>query len=444
MFAFLFGGLAVTANGQQADNVYKIAQWHDPSLPTNNSGVIYNECWGFVQDGKEYGVIGSTMGAHIIEVTEDNELIERDYVPGNYQGFWVIHRDYHAYNGYLYAIGQQGTGTLQIMDLRYLPDSVHVVYDSDSLFDVAHNIYIDESSAIMYILGPDGNAMSLYSLADPENPEFIRHFNAVIYVHDCFVRNDTAYLNAANQGLHVWNFADPHNPVALGSLDWYPDQGYNHSGWLSEDGKTYVFADETEGKRMKVCDVSDLTDIRVLGLFNSGVSENTIPHNLMLANNYVYVSHYNDGLQIFDITDPENPFVAGYYDTFLEESASNFRGAWGIYSFLPSGRILISDRHTGLYAFQFRPAPRIEAQAAHGMYPNPMSHDGYFWFENPAGLAYNLHIYDATGREARSYYNITENYVKVDRLGLADGLYTYRLSGVDNTYLMDGKFVVKR
>ena len=33
------------------------------------------------------------------------------------------------YNGYLYAVCDENASSLQIMDLSYLPDSVHLVYD---------------------------------------------------------------------------------------------------------------------------------------------------------------------------------------------------------------------------------------------------------------------------------------------------------------------------
>lgn len=431
-----------TMHAQMRENVYKLGQWDDPTIPINTSDVRYNECWGFEYGGEEYGIIGSRLGGHIIHLAEDHSMEQVAFIPGRHQSWNVVHRDFHTYKDYMYAICQQGSSSLQVADLRYLPDSVHIVYDSNTHFEVAHNIFIDSSSAILYVCGPMGNAMSLYSLADPENPTFITHFNGVDYVHDLFVRNDTAYLNAGDQGLFVYNFANPTAPIIIGSLEFYPDKGYNHSGWLSEDGNTYVFADETEGKRMKVCDVSDLTDINVLSLFNSEDRDNTIPHNLMLKGRFVYVSHYNDGLQIFDISDRENPVRAGYYDTFADTVLSNFKGAWGIYAFLPSGRILLSDRNTGLYLFHFEAPPAIESEFEHGIYPNPMQEQGYLYFDNPNGLAFDLSIYDARGRRVRGYTNITKEYLKINRLGLNQGMYFYRLQGTNNDRLMHGKFLI--
>ncbi len=436
---FLFSSLI--AFSQVSENVILLGNWDNPNVPPNSGGAKYNEGDGFVINGAEYGVIGSTQGTHIIELGINNSMTQRAYVPGRRQGNSVVHRDYHEYKGYLYAVGDQGPASLQIIDLHYLPDSVKVVYDSDSLVNTAHNVFIDNATAKMYILGPPGFAMSVYSLQDPENPVFLKHFQDVLYVHDAFVRNDTAYLNCAGEGLYVYNFSDALNPVQLGVLDFYEDKGYNHSGWLSEDGKTYVFTDETDGKRLKVCDVSVLTDIQVLGLFNSEDRDNTVAHNVMVKEGFAYVSHYNDGLQIFNIKDRENPFKAGFYDTYLEDHPSNFRGAWGVYAFLPSGRILISDRQTGLYMFRFIPPPEIETELEHGFFPNPFTDETVFYFENPNELQFELNLYDVSGKLVYSSGPHSKDWVRVERGDIANGIYIYEYVGVDNKLLKKGKVI---
>ena len=69
-------------------------------------------------------------------------------------------------------------------------------------------------------------------------------FTAVNYVHDCYVTNDTAFLNCGFDGLQVYNFATI-PPLQLGLMDFYAGQGYNHSGWLYEDKSKYVLIDES-------------------------------------------------------------------------------------------------------------------------------------------------------------------------------------------------------
>ncbi len=437
----LFLVLISTGLWGQGKNVTLLGNWNREDIPPNGD-TKYNETWGFVQNGTEYGVIGSTLGTHIIKIGNDNHLTETAYVPGAFQGIFVIHRDFHTYQNYLYTVCDQGTSTLQIIDLSPLPDSVSLVYNSSDLVVTAHNLFIDTINAKLYVCGPQGHAMSIYSLADPTNPQLLSHFDGVSYVHDTYVRNDTAWLNTGPQGLYVYDFSNVANPQLIGSLTSYHDRGYNHAGWLSEDGNTYVFTDETEGMRMKVCDVTDITDINVLSLFNSEVSENTIPHNVMVKNNYAFVSHYNDGLQIFDIRHRETPTKAGFYDTYHGDSPSNFKGAWGVYAFLPSGKILITDRQTGLYAFWFDPPPRIDAGLEYGLFPNPFSTSSVFSFSNPHELIFDFHIYNVQGQHVRSYHNISDDWIRIERGHLKSGMYFYELQGVNNEIVKPGKFIV--
>ena len=92
----------------------------------------------------------------------------------------------------------KGSSTLRIYDLHYLPDSIPIVYDDSSLIVRAHNIFIDESSGLLYSCGNTsqlgGDALRVISLQDPVNPTLVYDYNFVDYVHDIYVRNDTALL----------------------------------------------------------------------------------------------------------------------------------------------------------------------------------------------------------------------------------------------------------
>ncbi|MGI8893946.1 MAG: choice-of-anchor B family protein [Bacteroidia bacterium] len=384
--------LFLFANGFSQDslNVNLLFHWDDPGLPGSSAyNNTYNEIWGFVQDNREYAVIGSTMGTHIFDVTDPVNSVLADFVPGGAQGTSIIHRDFHDYNGFLYMVADEGTNsTLQIVDLSYLPDSVHKVYDSNVLIKRAHNIFIDTATAKMYVGGgftTANNYLSIYSLNNPVQPVFLKSYTTAGYVHDMYVRNDTAYLNAGfvggggTGGLHIVDFTDTQNPVTINTLTNYPFSGYNHSGWLNEQGNIYVFADETHGMPLKVLDVSDFNNLQVLSTLTSGVASNSIPHNVLIRDNYAYVSYYYDGLYIFNLSDPSNPFVAGFYDTSLEPNGNSYKGAWGVYPHLPSGNVLLSDMQNGLYVFDVSGAlvtsvnENIFQSNSISVYPNPAS-----------------------------------------------------------------------
>ena len=344
---------------QDSLNIRLLFHWKDTSIVTSPVfGNTYNDIWGFSRNGKEYAVIGTTLGAHFFDVTDPVNSIQVDFIAGAFQGQMVIHRDYHDYKGYLYMVCDEGPSSLQIADLRYLPDSVSLVYDSDVLFNTAHNIFIDTATAKLYVCG-GSSQLAVYSLADPVNPILLVNCvqdvsfwpSTVGYVHDIYVRNDTAYCNAGPNGLWAVDFSNAASPQLLGSLSQYLQQGYNHSGWLRSEGKIYAMADETHGADVKIVDVTDLQDMQVIDTFDTGVHPLSIPHNLIFKDDYLYVSYYHDGLYIFNTCNPHQVTIAGFYDTSTEPHQTNYKGAWGVYPFLPSGNVLVSDMQNGLFIF---------------------------------------------------------------------------------------------
>jgi choice-of-anchor B domain-containing protein len=326
-----------------SDNINLLFNWSDSTLPINSLGGSYTDVYGVAINGREYAVIGSTMGTHIIDVTIPTQCLEVAFVPGTFQGSGVTHRDFFSMDNYLYGVCDQGSSTLQIIDLANLPNSVSLVYNSDSLISTSHNMFIDTINKKLY--STNGTVLDI---SNPINPVFL--FNMGFSCHDLYVENDTGYFNCTSNGLKVYEMTT-NTPQYLGGLTSYPDQGTNHSGWKEDN--TYVFADENHGLSLKVIDVSDLSNLSVTALFNSGVDANSIAHNLIIRDDFVYVSYYHDGLQIFDISDPYNPIKAGYYDTYLPNNHNGYAGNWGVDPQLPSGIILVSDVQSGLFVLDF-------------------------------------------------------------------------------------------
>ena len=326
-----------------SDNINLLFNWSDSTLPINSLGGSYTDVYGVAINGREYAVIGSTMGTHIIDVTIPTQCLEVAFVAGTFQGSGVTHRDFFSMDNYLYGVCDQGSSTLQIIDLTNLPNSVSLVYNSDSLISTSHNMFIDTTNKKLY--STNGTVLDI---SNPIYPAFL--FNMGFSCHDLYVENDTGYFNCTSNGLKVYEMTT-NTPQYLGGLTSYPDQGTNHSGWKEDN--TYVFADENHGLSLKVIDVSDLSNLSVTALFNSGVDANSIAHNLIIIDDFVYVSYYHDGLQIFDVSDPYNPIKAGYYDTYLPNNHNGYAGNWGVDPQLPSGIILVSDVQSGLFVLDF-------------------------------------------------------------------------------------------
>lgn len=324
-----------------------LGNWQNDDLPEMFYG-RYNEVWGIEVNGVEYGVIGSTMGVHFISLEPVNGVLEEvAFVAGAAQGSNIIHRDYHSYGNYLYAVADEGASTLQIIDFSNLPASVSLVYDSDEFITTAHNIFIDEDNARLY-----STNSRVLSLANPEQPTLLSQ--GFFGGHDIFVRDDMLIVNEGYNGMRFIDYTDVNNPIVVGSLSDYFNGGYNHSGWMSEDNSHYFLCDETGGSFVKSVNITDFNNIEIVDMFKAdNENENHIAHNALVKNNLLYVSYYSDGIQIFDVTDPANVVRKYFYDTYPGMDNSGFKGAWGTYNFLNSGRILVSDMASGLFLLDF-------------------------------------------------------------------------------------------
>ncbi len=383
LFVFaLLGGLVGAAQAQSDfENLTAPGRWTFTGFDTLSQ---YNDVWGYAADGREYAILGSAWGTHILEVTNPAAPVEILSEPGAQQD--VIWRDFKTRGHYLYGTADFEGNSLQIFDLQFLPDSVVKVYDSDSLSESAHNLFI--AGDLMYLAdnkrGGVRYPMEVFSLAnDPTQPELVFTLNYQAFlpepIHDVHVRNDTAYLSAGFSGMLVYDFSTPTAPVLISTLNAYTAQGYNHSSWLTDDGRYLLVADEVPfGLPLKLFDISDLDNWSEVALLQSNPF--ATPHNPFIRNDTAFVAYYLDGVQVFDLSDPADPQRLAFYDTYPDnppgdfEGYQDFDGCWGVYPFLPSGRILASDITYGLFVLELSPgvvSQRLPVAPRRAAYPNP-------------------------------------------------------------------------
>lgn len=391
-----------------AMNISLLGNWFDSTVVSEpQHGIKYNGVFGWANpaDGREYAIIGSTAGTYIIEVTDPTQPVMRDFVVGQRDS--CIWREVHTYKNYCYIVSDDALpNSFQIIDLSYLPDSVFLVHDSTNIMSRCHTIFVDGDYLYGGIpKGPFGiSSLAVFSLKNnPENPFLLKmleeDYPGMQATHDMFVRNDTVYASMSNGGYFVFRFDTILNKFfLLGSLTSYPYSGYNHSSSVSADGHISVMCDEVPaGLQVKVLDVSDLSDITVKSTFQSNAG--ATPHNpYMVGNDRVVIAYYQDGIQIYDVSDPANPVRSGFFDTRPEIGDNNgypgdpYQGAWGAYTRLPSGNIISSDMQNGLFVLDASVAlgthelkgKEVEFQ----VFPNPGS--GFFKVLIPSDAAERL------------------------------------------------------
>ncbi len=338
----------------QALNTTVRSNWDDNGLVAGPLNNVYNDIWGYADgNGREYAIIGSGEYTLFIDVTDPDNPVEVDRELGGSICTW---RDYKIYGHYAYGVSDGCSGGLEIFDLSSLPDSVTKVYDSIDFMEDSHNVFIDTTMGKLYACGISAGVTDIVILdltQDPANPELIKNLSLPDgYVHDLYVRNDTAYCSHIYiKKLIIYDFSDLDN---ISSLGMYSSPGSNHSNWVSDDGNVMVVADESRNRPVRVVDISDIESPTELSTFKSTLlaplHTNSVAHNpFIVGNDFVVLSYYDDGLQIFKIDSAAFPFQAGYYDTDTIGTTYSYDGSWGAYPYLPSGNLLASDQDHGLF-----------------------------------------------------------------------------------------------
>jgi choice-of-anchor B domain-containing protein len=437
--------------GQLSYNTTLLGNWSNDSLPVLGTlGQRFNELWGYADTikNKEYIIMGSTDSTYFFDVTNPSSIKLCDVEAGRSRE--CVNRDFQTYSHYAYAVNDQNAGSLQVFDLQYLPDSVHKVYDSDTLGKTTHTICIYGDK--MYMCsntsrGGQRHAMRIASLARPDSPAFVALFDAPVVggnklfdnIHDMIIVDDTAYLSCGNDGLFMFDISDPMNLKYVYSISSYPEKGYNHNAWITRDKKHIVFTDENLGLGVKLFEIQSPTSYKLKSIFRSHVG--ALAHNpFIIGNTRVYLSYYQDGVYLFDISDDSNPKVIAYYDTYPENTGfTGFQGCWGVYPYMPSGNIFASDMSHGLFALKME-GTGINGGKVTGdllLYPNPARYTTTMNLISSSDQGGSLEVIDATGKQVRSEaiaLLMGKNALDITTGDLPRGIYFIRVTTADATY----------
>jgi choice-of-anchor B domain-containing protein len=335
-----------------------------------------NDIWGWVdtQTGNEYALMGLTDGTAFVDVTIPESPVFLGKLPTETgTSDW---RDIKVYQNHAYVVADNaGSHGMQVFDLTRLRGqmapqtfSADFVYGD---FANAHNIAINEDSGFAYAVGTNtcGGGLHIINITTPISPMFAGCYS-LTETHDtqCLTYQgpDVDYVNreicvssngdllGSNDHIGIVDVTDKSSPVTISSTT-YPQTGFAHQGWLTEDHQFFLLGDEEDEisfgvpTRTHVFDVSDL-DAPVYA-FAYEAATTAIDHNLYVLGNRVYQANYTTGLRILEFGDLANGELmeVAFFDTYPANDAIGYFGAWSVYPYFPSGTIIVSDESNGLF-----------------------------------------------------------------------------------------------
>ena len=368
-----------------------------------------SDLWGWTdpKTRDEYVLLGKTNGTAFFRVTDPTKPVYLGALRNSSPAQLIWH-DIKVYEDHAFIVSESAGHGMRVFDLTRLRG---VTQAQDWTEDVnyplafsAHNIAINEETGFAYIVGgnnalvaPDAclSGLHMVDIRNPKQPKpagchlrgegpgtaggVVGVGGVASYVHDtqCVVyrgpdaehRGKEVCLNSSETHLSVVDVTNKLAPVQIGKVD-YPEVGYAHQGWLTDDQATFLMGDEldegnsVERTRTLIFDVKDLDAPRFVKAHSHRTT--SIDHNMYVKDGLVYQSNYAAGLRVLDTRNAAKGSLreVGFFDTFPEHDKPEFVGTWSNYPYFPSGTIAVSGIDEGL--FLLRAQPSVLRQAASG------------------------------------------------------------------------------
>jgi len=166
--------------------------------------------------------------------------------------------------------------------------------------------------------------------------------------------------------LNIADVTDKSDPVTVARMS-YPNVSYAHQGWFDAEQRFFYMNDELDeiagnvsGTRTIVWDLTELDDPVVAREYIGPVRASD--HNLYVVGDRMYQSNYGSGLRVLDISDRTNPREVGFFDSAPYNdndpgTSAGQSGAWSNYPFFEDGLVIFTSVREGLFIMRVQPPP---------------------------------------------------------------------------------------
>jgi hypothetical protein len=237
------------------------------------------------------------------------------------------------------------------------PQEVVALTPSGEPNEGIHTLFTEviDTSTIAYLADGSSNVVTIWDVSNPRIPVKIGAHESADPdwgVHDVFADQGRLYVNATVGGLIVADTQpNPSAPVHVGQYT-NPEPAYSHVNWVTEVGgrKITVHGDEGFDAHFKIIDVDPASADFMKEIGRYQTRSQVSAHNVIAVGNKAYAAYYQDGVRVLDLSDPTNPTLAAYFNTWSSDSSPGgmFEGAVGIDVDAEKGLIYVADYPRGL------------------------------------------------------------------------------------------------
>jgi hypothetical protein len=209
-----------------------------------------------------------------------------------------------------------GNNGFRVFDVTDKTHPVQVGYDSSdgALIELAGDkaVYIRESMTA-------NNPVMIMDISNPVAPSKTGQYMAPVMTNDLAIKEHDAYIACWWDGFRVIDFQDPANPVLVAhKFGWF-------NGAVPGEEFCYVQALDWEGNYLYLIDYGPFSDQDTRGLYIFDISD---PHNpvkisrysgliskgydIDVVGDFAYIADWNGGMEVIDVTLKQSPQARGY------------------------------------------------------------------------------------------------------------------------------------
>lgn len=363
-----------------ADNTHGIR-----AVDISNPAAMHED-FAYSRTGIDLGVVVSGDYAYVREYFKLKIIniadLANPYEVGYFESSWNC-RDYNlrgniAYllnssDTALYAVDISNVATPTLLGSYTTPDDVHYTL---GLYD--HYAYITENYGIRIL-----------DITNPQSMTQVGYYNCELPRNILTVYDHYLIFNQVDHSVNVLDLTDPVNPAVIESfiLEEYPYDAKVVGNLTYIVSPSYLW----------IYDNSDWTRISTTCLRDVFWCD---ARAVEIEGDYAFLAGELSALSIYNIADPLNPHLAGYYKT-----------PDGAYGLAVSGDTVILAGITNLGFYEFMPTIGIDEPSGPVIprtlrlmpnYPNPFNNATTIEYQLPYAAMVNCEVYDVGGRKVET------------------------------------------
>ncbi|MFU8843905.1 MAG: T9SS type A sorting domain-containing protein [Bacteroidales bacterium] len=413
---------------------------------------------------------GGTEGCLMLDVTDPEDPLFAKAFP-----LPLSTNDIAVKGNYAYT----GNNGFRVFDISDKSKPVQVGYHETSgdLVKVSGNLAVFCPKS----MGAN-NKVNFMDISDPQNPQYISHYNAPVMTYDLDLKSHYAYVATWWGGIRVIDFSEPQNPVLTAHV-----MGWT-SGAIPGEDWFYCQALDVDGDFLYAVDYGPFANDDTRGLYVFDISNPAVPlkikrfegfagtpYDIEVSNGYAYLADSDGGLSIISVMDPVNPiqssylpledvayavdvfgsyaFVANYINGGVQvinvsvpsmPSIAGFYKRTGCFALnvtYDAGHVFVADGPAGIQIYNFDLLSGTEHQSAIqvipiNLFPNPAKEMVYFQCEGLSSSIAFIELYDIKGMiiHQQQIHAINGKITgSINAMEIPGGVYFLRISDENST-----------